>query len=178
MKKLNQRELIILALTVLMILAYGVFQFVIKPIQEGSEDIDSRITVAERKLAKNMAVINQAPALEAEYERLINYLGKASSEGAEASAMVARLEAAAREAGVHIANMQPQRAISKDILRIFPMELIIEGKWAKVVRFIYLVQAKPNLFNIDELNLEKYSDTASDLRGRLLLSRVKVAAGN
>jgi Tfp pilus assembly protein PilO len=174
MRKLNRREKLILVFTVILLLVYTVFQFMIKPMREGGNDITDRIQMAQHRLSKQQEIIHRQKAIEKEYKGLVDFLGAASSEGAEATAIVAKLEAAARESKVHIANMQPQRAVTKDILRVFPVELIVEGDWPSVVKFIYTVQNKSNLFNIDELNLEKYSDASSSLRGRLLLSRTKV----
>ena len=175
MVKLNEREKTIFIVCVVLIAAFGVFQLVLKPLKDAKENAADRIRVDERKLKKNLEIIKHSQSTEKQYQKLIEVMGTAGTEGAEVSTMVSRLEAAAKEADIHIANMQPQHSVVKqDIVRVFPVELVIDGQWAAITKFLYLVQSPPDLLNIEELNLEKYSDATAALRGRIVLSRVRV----
>ena len=174
MKTLNRRELVILYVCAAVIGVYGIFMLAVRPLIERGEAIGGQIEAAERRLAKNVQTAQQAADVDAEYQRLVSILGTEGSEGAEGSSMVSKLEAAARQADVQIANMQPQRTVSKEILKAFPVEIVIDGKWPNIVKFLYLVQSDPNLFNVDRLSLEKYSDTTASLRGNFVLSRTRV----
>lgn len=174
MKTLNRREKIILWLTIGVITVGMSVQLIVKPLRENSENVADQIEAAQKRLSKSKKLIEEANALQNDYQKLVDILGKASSEGVENSAMVAKLEEAAKAANVHISNMQPRRAVKRDPFLVISVDLTIDGTWSSVTRFLYDVQAQPNLFNIDEMNLEKFSDTASTLRGRLLISRFRV----
>ena len=178
MKKLNKREVIVLVITVTLVAGYLIFQFVILPMQNKGSDATNDIVLAQRKLAKNQQTIRQGSGVNEQYQKLVEFLGISGSEGSEFSAMISKLEMLAKEANIHVVNVQPQRATTKEGIRNFPVELNIEGQWSAISKFLYLVQVQPNLFNIQELNIEKYSDTATSLRGRIVLSRVRVMASN
>lgn len=178
MIKLKQREKIILIFTVALITVYVVVYGVIKPLRNNGQDMTNQIRVTQERLRKSMHMIEKVKTLDNDYQKLVEVFGKASSEAAEASAMVARLESVARETNIHITNMQPQRAVNQGALTAFPVDLSIDGSWPDITKFLYEVQAAPDLFNIDEMNLEKYSDTASSLRGHIVLSRLRIASSN
>jgi Tfp pilus assembly protein PilO len=101
-------------------------------------------------------------------------VGKSASKGAEFSQIISKLEALAKEANIHMANVQPQQALTKGVVRIFPVEIDIDGSWPAMARFLYLVQAPPNSFNVEELNLERFSEAVTNLRGRIVLSRARI----
>jgi hypothetical protein len=174
MRKLNPREKAILSLTLAVITAAGVMQLIIKPLRENSEDINGQIEATQKRLQKSLSLIQEADVRQNDYQKLADIFGKSSSEGVEASMIVAALEAAAKEAHVHIGNMQPQRALNKGSFSVFSVDLIVDGSWASITKFIYNVQVKPVFLNIEEMNIVKSSDTSSDLRARLLLSRLRV----
>ena len=52
MKKLNRREMLILIITLSLIGIFIVFQWVIKPMHEGSVDINDRLRVDQARLIK------------------------------------------------------------------------------------------------------------------------------
>ncbi len=178
MIKLKQREKIIFILTIALITIYVVVYWAIKPVRENGQDMTDQIKVAQERLRKSMHMIENTKRLDNDYQKLVEVFGKASSEAAEASAMVARLETVARETNIHITNMQPQRAVNQGALMAFPVDLSIDGSWPDITKFLYEVQAASDLFNIEEMNLEKYSDTASSLRGHIVLSRLRIASSN
>jgi Tfp pilus assembly protein PilO len=178
MRKLNKREYIILAICVSLVLAYIGYQYYKNSSEESGSGIKGEIQIAQRKLAKNQSTIARGPGLNQQYLQLVKVLGTSKSEGVELSAMISKLEALARESNMHVANVQPQRTVTKDIVRIFSVELVVDGKWSSIAKFLYLAQSQPNFLNVEELNMEKYSDITSSLRGRIVLSRTRVIPQN
>ena len=176
--KLSKRELIIFIVCVILVVLYTLFKLIVVPLNEHGGDMGESIALAERKLAKNQQIILSGSAVEGQYKKIVDILGVSGSEGAEFSEIVTKMEGLAKEADIHVANVQPQRAYSKEAVRVFPVELTIDGSWPSIVKFLYLIQAQPNYFNVEELNLEKYSSSRSTLRGRIVLSRVRIIGAN
>ena len=102
----------------------------------------------------------------------MDLIGVVDSEDAQMPTIVSKIEAAARESNIHIANIQPQKSVTQKEARFLAVELEIDGQWLDIVQFLYLLQQQPNLYFINELNLEKYSDTTNSLRGRIVISRM------
>ena len=176
MKKLNKREILIFAVCLAVVLMYVIYNFVILPMNERGSDISDQVMAAEKKLKKNRIIIQSGAGIDQQYQRLTKQLGVSTSKGAEFSQIISKLEGLAREANIHVANIQPQQALTKEVVRIYPVEIDIDGSWPSVAKFLYLVQAQPNFFNVDELNLERFSENVATLRGRMVLSRVRVGS--
>ena len=172
MKKLNSRETIILIITLGLVVFFIAYQFVIKPMSEGAVDINDRLRVDEDKLIKARQMVAQKSIVEARYHKLVDLIGVVDSEDAQMPTIVSKIETAARESNIHIANIQPQKSSIQKEARFLAVELEIDGQWLDIVQFLYLLQQQPNFYFINELNLEKYSDTANSLRGRIVISRM------
>ncbi len=167
MKRLSKRETIILIICVALLVFFGFWNWVIKPILEGGTTLEDRLRVTQSKLAKAQAVAADAKTI-----------GKAATEGVEMSEIISTLETAARQSGIHIANMQPQRSNVKDGVRFFSVELQVDGQWPALAQFLYLIQQKPNFYFVDEVTLEKFSDVLGSLRGRMVVSRLRLNGSN
>jgi len=172
MKKLNRREFSILMITLALLVFFVIFQFVIKPMRQGSSDINDRLRVVKTKLIKARQMTAQKLQVEARYQNLVNLIGLVGSEDAQMPTIVSKIDAAARESNIHIANIQPQKSVTQKDLRFLAVELEIDGQWLDIVQFLYLLQKQPNFYFINELNLEKYSGVSSSLRGRIVVSRM------
>jgi Tfp pilus assembly protein PilO len=170
MKKLNARETVILMITLGLMVVFIVFQWVIKPMTESTIDIDDQMRLTQEHLIKARQMTAIKPEIQTRYRHWLDVMGSTASEGSQMTAIVSKIESAARQTGVHISNILPQKAVNQKEVQFFPVELQIDGAWLDIVRFIYLLQQQPNFYFIDELNLEKYSDTANSLRGRVVLS--------
>ena len=172
MKKLNRRETQILIVTLGLFLFFIAYQLVIKPIHDGSMDINDRLHVVKVKLMKARQMVAQKELVEHRFQKLAGLLGMADSEDAQMPAIVSKIEAAARESNVHIANIQPQKTVTQKEAMFLAVELEIDGQGFDIVQFLYTLQQRPNYYFINELNLEKYSDSTNSLRGRIVISRM------
>jgi Tfp pilus assembly protein PilO len=172
MRKLNSREIFILAITLALILVFSVDEWVVKPMHEASMDINDQLVTDRVKLIKARQLVAQKGPIEARYRHWVDLIGTVDSEEAQVPAIVAKIETAARESSIHIGNIQPQKMIAQKEVRFLGVELEIDGKWLDIVEFIYLLQQRPGFYFIDEFNLEKDSNTTDSLRGRIVVSRL------
>ena len=172
MKKLNKRETLILVITLALAAIFIAYQFVIKPMHEGVLDINDQLRVAKDRLAKAHQMVAQKSLVAARYQNLVDLIGVAGSEDVQVPVIVSKIETAARESNIHIANIQPQKSVTQKEARFLSVDLEIDGQWLDIVQFLYLLQQQPNFYFINDLNLEKYSDTTDSLRGRIVISRM------
>ena len=140
--------------------------------REGSADINDQLRVVKAKLMKASQMVAQKTKVEARYRKLVGLIGVFDSEDAQMPTIISKIEAASRESNIHIANIQPLKTVTQKEARFLTVELEIDGQWQDIVQFLYLLQQKPNLYFINELNLEKYSGAVSSLRGRIVVSRM------
>jgi len=175
MKKLNPREKLILFITLGLSGFFIIFQFVLKPMHEGSVDINDQLRLEKARLIKARQMVAQRAVIESRYQNLAVLIGGADSEDAQMPAIISKIETAARENNIHIANIQPQKSSAVKEADFLAVELEIDGQWLDIAQFLQSLQKQPNFYFINELNLEKYSDTTSSLRGRIVISRMYLA---
>jgi len=175
MKKLNSRETFILIIALTLSISFMAFQFVIKPMHEGSLDVNDQLRVVKNKLIKAQQMVAQKNLVERRYQHLVNLIRVVDSQGAQMPTIIAKIEEAARDSNIHIANIQPRKIIVQKEANFLGVELEIDGQWLDIVQFLYVLQQRPNFYFINELNLEKYSGELSSLRGRIVISRMFLA---
>ncbi len=174
MKKLNKREMLFFIMFGVVVAVFVVIQLVINPMREGRNDVINRLRAKQSQMMKAKKFLLMRPYVQQHYGQLEALIGVAGSPSAEMSAIVAKIESSANEANIRIANMQPQRVIKQQGGYLFPVELQVNGQWPNIAKFLSLVQAPPNYYFINELNLEKYADTLGFLHGRIVLSRMRL----
>ena len=176
MRSLNSREKVILIITVALFFIYLACQFVIKPVHEGAVDVDEQLRVDRVKLANLRQILSQKEAIEDRYKKLTERIASSDSDDVQMPAIIAKIETAARDSNIHIVNIQPQKSTFQEGYKFLAVELEMDGRWVDIVQFLFLLQQKPNFYFLDELNLEKYSDNASLLRGRIVVSKLCLIA--
>ena len=127
MKKLNRRETLILIITLGLVVIFIVYQFVVKPMHEGAVDINDQLRVVKGKLIKARQMVAQKGLVEARYRNLVDLIGVVDSEDAQMPTIVSKIESAARESNVHIANIQPQKSTTQKEARFLAVELEIKS---------------------------------------------------
>ena len=178
MSPLGKREKIILVVCIAVVSVYGLLQLVIKPLQESRDDIAYQKKALERKLAHSRQVLRKSKALEAQFDHLKETLGVVSNASKEAAVMMSKAEAAAASAGVHVVNMRPLPMAKKDLEEIFSVEISFDGSWKSIANFFYVAQNGENLFKLEEMSLENYSNSPGMLRGRVVFSCIRLMDGN
>jgi Tfp pilus assembly protein PilO len=172
MRKLSPRETLILIITLGLAVFFIAYQLVVKPMREGSTDINDQLRLGRNQLINDSLLVAQSPSIESRYKNLVDLIGVADSEEAQMPIIVAKIEAVARESNVHIANIQPRKTVTQKEAMFLPVELEIDAQWVNIVQFLHLLQQQPNFYFINELNLEKYSGVLNSLRGRIVISRM------
>ncbi len=174
MPKFSSRERVIAAVLAAVLIVGGAINWVIKPLISGAEALDNEIDLSRQRLSKGLEKKSGSDQIEKEFQKLVTIWGIAASDTVESSELISKLEAAAQEANVHILNMEPQPVI-KDALVRYPVDLIITGRWTSVVRFLYLIQTRPLMLNIESMNLEKSSERTAILQGKITVSRLRIS---
>ncbi|MBF0386486.1 MAG: type II secretion system protein M [Candidatus Omnitrophica bacterium] len=172
--KLSGREKIILAVCGVLLGVYVLVWGIILPAHDRAEELDARIESARRRLQNVKAVVGREGALDSVYQVIASHIKVAASDGEETSQMVDSLEFAANAAGVHIVNIQPRPSRDKGFYKVHSVEVVWEGQWSAFIKFIYLAQAAPCYFGIDDMNAEKYSDISASLRGSLVVNQIRL----
>ena len=174
MRKLNNREKIIGVLCMIFCLFFIGKQIIYTRFVDFQDDLETRIKVTSRKIAQAKAIIGRQFSYEAKLKELASKVGVVSSEGTEVAHSASRMEEVARQVGVRIVKVQPRTMRQEKYFNVYLLEVVLEGEWKSVARFIQLLQTSDGSLNIDELNLEKYSQEVTGLRGKIVVSWIRL----
>lgn len=175
MKTLNKRELFLLITTVSLATFFVVVQFIVKPFFNDSSDAEREIKSTQVRLLKARQTIAAKEKIDGRYDQLLEIFGKSQSESIEKTTMISRIQVAASESAVQISNMQPQRAVKRNSMLLYPVELQISGKWDAILKFLHALQKDPNYYLINELNIERSADSQGGVSGRIVMSKMRLA---
>jgi hypothetical protein len=178
MRKLTDREKMIFGVCIVLCLFFVGKHLVFRPLVEYRGELMDRIKVVRHKIAEARRFAAKESACDARREALSGIIGVAGVEGSETAHLVSKVEEVARQVYVRVVNVQPQTMSQKKFYYVYSLEIVIEGDWGSIARFIHLLQiAEPSLA-IDQMRLEKIAENALALRGRIFLTwiRLKPAA--
>ncbi len=173
--RLKPREKVIFFVCCAAVGIFLVYQFVIKPVGQGHEDIDSEIEISKAKLKKSFQILSGAGNVDAQYDEIVKTFAQQGTDAQEISAMVKDVEAQAKKFGIKLSNIEPQRVSSKGQMKVFSLRLNMEGSFPSLVKFLHVLQQMPRYFDVPQIALEKFSSSSSALRAVLTVSRVKIS---
>ena len=142
--------------------------------REAEDDLRGQQDVLVEKIRRQKQLIGQAPAMKKALEGLTSRIGTAAGDGEETAAIIKSAERAAMAYDIHLVNIQPKRTDTQGQLKVFAVEITVEGPWSAVTDFIQTLQASPNDMDIESMRLEKYSDKTVSLRGVMVIKRWRV----
>ena len=171
MRRLSQRERLILITCVILIVIFLGRNSLLLPLEEHLLTYDQKILVSEKQLKEDLIVLKRKQSVEEEYQRLSSFFRQKSSAEQEMASILSEIESAASDTSIHIADMKPNKVRSIDFYNHFSVTVTVEGELPSILRFIYLLQGKPHLMRADEIYLEKNLAKSNQVRCRLILSK-------
>ena len=130
-----------------------------------------QILTAEKKIQKNLKVIQKAKSYEAKYQSLMENFQQKGSDEQMMSAILSEIESVATDAKIRITDLKPQKVKKMGSYNNFSVSLVLDGQLTPIMDFIYTLQNQPHLFSVEELRLDKKSPNTQDLKGYFVLSR-------
>ena len=172
MRFLSKREMLILAVCLLVVLIGGGLKFAYQPLSAYNEKLQGKVLVSEKRLKNYSRLLHMEPAVNKEYEMYASYFEQKLSDAQEMAGILSEIESAANQAGLRIEDIKPERVKKVDFYNNFSATLTLEGNLETILRFLYTLQNIPHLFRIAEIRLEPYSiREAQLLRCYVLLNK-------
>lgn len=177
MSRLNfsSREKMITVMLAGVVAAYAFVQGLYLPFQRKNETMAQKITVAQGKLRKNLGVIEQSKGIEQKYQYVLDTFRQKGSQEQVMSSILSEIEGVAGEVNMRIADMKPKRVRPVDLYNNFSVSLAVDAPLTEILRFVYLLQTPPHMFQIEELSLNNNAGRPDvPLRCQLVLSRTLI----
>lgn len=161
------RERIMIVVAVIVVLAGGIFS--ILPAKQSGQTLLS----ADQARLKYEALVKEKNQLESVTATLKPRIEAAVfHEPADnlVPEMIRSLQTCAKQAGVHLREIKPQRPRKINALTMLPMSVRFTSDFTRTIPFLYQVEDPKN-----RLNVQKFSVTAGDAKTTLVDTEVQVA---
>ncbi len=172
-KRLTKREQIISVILVFVVLFYGGWQGLVKPLEEKIKSIDDKIEKRKKFLNENMKVVKKGKKREEQYNYYVSKFKQTQSKEQVMSSILSEIEGVARSLNLRISDLKPQKVQENVYYNRFSVSLTIDSELSEIVHFIYELQNQTHLFNVDEVRIDKGARrNTSTIKTNLVLSKI------
>ena len=178
-RALSSREKRIFAWTILVVLAAAFYNAVFLPLQEKKNVLSEQIIIRQKLMRQEQGIIRKAMMIEERYQDYWRQFYRSGTQEEAVSSILTDLEGVVRTLSLDINDLKPQNVRDTGFNRQFSVSLTINSELKDVMRFLYTLQQKPYLFDVEEMQLDKTAaKTPSVLRTRLVLSKAFILSGS
>ncbi len=169
----DKNSLIICILAILV----GVYYFgVIQPLKGSQTALEEQRSAAQKKFKKEKSLIQESQQMAVAYESYLPLFNQDFSNPEQMSAIVAEIESVAAQINLRFSEIKPGKVRKEDSYNIFSVSLSTEGRFEDMAHFLYLLQSKPHLFQVEDLHMEKNGQAF--LKTELVVSRLFIPQSN
>lgn len=166
---LKPRERRLALIAVVFIASWALIAWLVQPLWDRLRELHLDVGTHTEKFQAMQRLLEEAPAIERDYERYAPYLQSPDDDGTP-QAFMKGLEAMSRRSSVQI-NLKPhQRKSDKDVTQ-FEVEIELEGSQPNLLAFLDELLLVKTLITIERLRLST-APTPGLLRANLLLQRL------
>ncbi len=153
-RRLTEREQNILVVCLAFVFIYLGYYGVYLPLKEHMEGLDHKIEAEQRKLEKNLKILDKSKSLDSEYNEFIKNFKQDKPNEQVMSSILSELEDVAGQLNLHISDMKPNIINNHDFYNRFSISLTIDSEFVTIVQFLHILQNPPHLFTVDELRFD------------------------
>jgi Tfp pilus assembly protein PilO len=174
-RRLSKREQRVFILTIVTVLVYVSFNWVFKPLKLRIQFMESSIEEKKSMILKHQRIIRRAQAIEEEYDQYEYDFRQDKSNEQVMSSILSEIELIAGDLDLRISDMKPKRRKKEEYFNRFSVSLTIKSELSEILNFLYILQNKPYLFNVDEIRFDKGSRRKdSSVKTSLVLSKILI----
>jgi len=169
---LSKRERAVLFLSLGVIAAAFIYNFVLEPFVNKWADLSGQISAKNAKLEKYIRLISRAQDYSEEYNRYALPAEGAKSDEEQIALVLSFVESAARKTNVYINSMKPGSVKDKKFYKIFLIEADIEAPVKSLAAFLYDIENSPKMLKVKSIDINAKSAPANGVKTRVLISNI------
>jgi Tfp pilus assembly protein PilO len=150
---LNNREKIILFVTLWLISLSLAYNFILEPLLNRYSTLNQEIGAVKAKIKKYLLLLSQKEDIQKKYERLSSPAFSPGEEKGGLVGILAEIESLAKNSGINILDIRPQTPRSGQTYKEALIELRTEGVMESYLKFIYDIENSLFLLRIKEFQL-------------------------
>lgn len=154
-RKLTDRERKIFFVCAAIVFLCIFYNGVVVPLQIKKDSLDEEITIGQAQLDRDLTMIRKAETLEGSYSMYLNEFRQPGTGEETISSILSEIETVAGRLGLHVTDLKPQKVKEGEFERQFSVGLTINNGLVDIIRFMYTLQQKPHLFDVQEVQFER-----------------------
>ncbi len=172
-RELTQRETKIAIVCGLTIAIYVGYFGVFIPYAKKIATVDAQLIAQKRKLLKHIRLLKNSGEIQRQYDYYSQLLKQPGAKEHIMAIMISDIEKVGASVDVHISRIKPKDVESGELLNRFSVDVSLNGSFKDTTRFLYILQKKPNMFEVQDIQISKKSrKTSSKMKTRLVLSKI------
>ena len=173
MKRLTKREKKIFLACLIVIISYGCYMGLWKPLKDKIDSLDQKIQTQHRRLLKDLRVIQDAQNIETSYNTFHNNFKQEKTNEQIMSSILSEIEEVAGQLALRISDLKPMRVKNEEFFNRFSVSLTIDSDLPGIVHFLYLLQTQPHLFDVESVRFDKGPERkVASIKTHLTLSKI------
>lgn len=168
---LSRQERLLAIGCALIVVVVVLDRMVITPWQRHGEALRREVRALESALASERRLMAMKDAVMAQEEQFRAFLRPAMEKDLQMAALFKEVEQLAKLSEVTLSGVKPLSALEDDLSQTYALEVTCECSLLQWVKFVYLIETSPSLFQIEEAIVEAKEDR-SGLEGSLRLTAV------
>lgn len=175
MKNLSGREKFFITITILLVVGYVLVFVVFRVWTEQVEELDQRINAQKTKLARELKMIDSGKNMDRQFAANWEKFRISKSPQQVMSSILSQVEEIAGELKLKILELKPNTPQKEADLRLFSVNLMVEGSFKDIVKFVYMLQKDPYFFDVKQFRFDRdASSSESEISTRLVLEKMFV----
>jgi len=170
--KLSQKEKTGLFISMILVSLVILDRLILTPINDRIQQINREIKINEKQLAMGLRNLNQKELVSSEYNKYASYLKNSGSDEETTTAILSEIENLAQKSGVSLIAMKPQQAQNIDFHKEYTIEVEAEGSMDALVRFLYELNASPQLLRAEKLRLNLKDKDSSVVKATIQITKI------
>ncbi len=156
---ITDRERRSLLITLLVILACSVFNFIYLPLSERNKRLNYEISTARSKLTEYISLLAREDSLRDEYNAFFDGNAQLLNEE-DMVAVLSALEKTAKDDTVSIIDMRPQIIADMPDTKSYIVEVRAEGSMESFIKFFYDLESSFSFLSLEQIALNVRPQTS------------------
>ncbi len=153
--------------------SWALIAWVVQPLWERIRDLRLRVQSRVEKMDAVSRILSQAPAIERNYQQLIQHLEAGEAGEGAHDVFLNELETLSRRASLQL-SLKPRSTRADERMSRFEVELDLEGTQEALFSFLDALLAMPKLMTIERLRIASVPAKPSVLRANLVLQKLSL----
>ncbi len=173
---MNKRERILAIASAFVLSLVAMDRLVLGPWWQGVLNVRKEVRQIEDTLLSQKQLLSRKDRVMAEmasYQKLVRFAG---SKEVELATLLREIESFGRRSGMALGEVKPLPTETDGPYQQRVFQIDCEGSTSQWVRFVYMLETSPSLYQIDQASLSVQDKTTGMLQGRMRLTSIAVQA--